>query len=583
MLTENIFLCLTKHNIMKSFIKVIFFNLFILSCDPANQNIDSQNFSVPEPVISDQLSITNPENARFKLTDISVMKNPSLKINDIIIFNDIEDIEQNKKRFNKVQLTITTHCLVDNQQVIIKDIKRKLRPAIPIIELLPEAVLLAQNTPSCGFSFTAKNPAGAEHHFEMPQLPITDYRSDRFITIIDNSKTDNKNKTPYLFMNKRKDYSVNTGHETAMDTLNLNCKHLSNSISLRSEQWLPFSAFSNKFKNKTIDQNPYQQCRVLGYNKDTLVAASKVFHLVYPHQPPYVSIDTINHDPDDFYADIMGDKEDNKSKDVEIDMYSYQINNPHSYPVTLWMNYRPGMELDLYSLYQEVNYNGMDYTESDKMYLPFYVSDDFNINLRNPIVEQGQATTENTDDGLLLKLQPHTKVKIPVSLTDSNLCKKAKTGDEVRWLGAIYTPPQDLKVYALDTRDESFSESKTELSIYRSKKPIALLTTGLEKKNSSDDTTPVLSNNLWFMESSCLQASRTRDKTFKTIEPLLELRRDNDDRGSFDIHWLEEPDPLLSSTYKEKIAETKTAILYYIDRKNPGTIYTDGMGGGSGE
>ena len=568
---------------MKNFIKIIFFNLFILSCHPKNNNIDSQNFSVPEPVVSDQLSINNQENTRFKLTDISVMKKPSLKINDSIIFSGIENTEQNKKRFNKVQLTIRTHCLIDNQQVIIKDFKRKLRPAIPIIELLPEEVLLAQNIPSCGFSFQAENPSGAIHHFEVPQLPITEHRSDRFITIIDELKTDNKNKNPYLFVNKRNDYSVNTGHETAMDILNLRCKNLSDSVSLRSEQWLPFSAFSNKLDNEIIDRNPYQQCRVLGYNEDTLVATSRVFYLVYPHQPPYVSIDTIDYNPDNFYGYVMGEKEEKKRKDVEIDMYSYQINNPHSYPVTLWINYQSGMDLDLYSLYQEVNYNGMDYTESDKMYLPFYVSDDFNINLRNIIVEQGHAIIENTDDGLLLKLQPHTKVKIPVFINESSLCKKAKTGDKIRWLGAIYTPPQDLKVYALDTRDESFSESKIELSISRSNRTITLLTTGLEKQNNSNDTTPVLSNNLWFMESSCLQASRTRDKTFKTIEPLLELRRDNDDRGSFDIHWLEEPNPLLSSDYKEKMAETKTAILYYIDRKHPGTIYTDGMGGGSGE
>ena len=313
MLTENIFLCLTRYIIMKNFIKIISFNFFILSCNPTNNNIDSQSFSIPEPIVSDQLSITNPENARFKLTDISVMEKPSLKINDSIIFSGLEDTEQNKKRFNKVQLTIKTHCLIDNQQVIIKNFKRKLRPAIPIIELLPEEVLLAQNTPSCGFSFQAENPAGAKHYFEVPQLPITEHRSDRFITIIDESKTANKNKNPYLFVNKRKDYSVNTGHETAMDTLNLNCKHLSDSISLRSEQWLPFSAFSNELNNEIIDQNPYQQCRVLGYNKDTLVATSKVFYLVYPHESPDVSIDIIDHNPaDNFYGYVMGEKEEKK-------------------------------------------------------------------------------------------------------------------------------------------------------------------------------------------------------------------------------------------------------------------------------
>ena len=264
-------------------------------------------------------------------------------------------------------------------------------------------------------------------------------------------------------------------------------------------------------------------------------------------------------------------------------MYSYQINNSHSYPVTLWINYQPGMELDLYSLYQEVNYNEMDYIGSDKIYLPFYVPDDFNINLRNIIVEQGQASTEHTDDGLFLKLQPHTKVKIPVFINESSLCKKAKTGDEIRWLGALYTFPQDLRVYALDTKDENFSEARTELNIEQSDRTITLLTSGLEKQNSNDNTTPILSNNLWFMESSCLQTSRNRDKTFKKMEPLLELRRDHDDRGSFDIHWLEEPEPSLSSIYKEKIAETKTAILYFINGEHPGAIHTDGMGGGSGE
>ena len=573
---------INQNTLMKNLIKITFFSFFILSCYPTNKHTaDSQNFSVPEPVVSDQLSISNQQKPRFKLTEISVIKKPFLKINDNIIFSGIGNIETNKERLKKVELAIRTHCLIDDQQVIIENYTRKLAPSIPIIELLPEEVLLGQNVPSCSFSFKAENPDGAKHYFEVPQLPITEHQSNHLITIMDTTKMNDKDKSPYVFVNRQDYYSLNTGHDRAMNTLNLKCKNLSDSISLRSEQWLPFSAFSNELDDETINKNPYQQCRILGYNEETLVATSKVFHLVYPHQPPYVSIETIDYNPDHFYGYAMGIKED--SKNVEMDMYSYNINNPHSYPVTLWMDYQPGMGLDLHSLYQEINYNGKDYTESDKMYLPFYVSNNFDVNLRNMIIERGHATAENTDNGLFLKLEPHTEIKIPVFINDSKLCKKAKTGDEIRWLGAIYTFPQDLRVYVLDNKDENFSEDRTELSIYRSDKTVTLLTSGLEKQNNNNNNRPVLSSNLWFMESSCLQSNRTRDKAFKIIEPLLELRRDNYDRGTFEIHWLEEPSSLLSSTYKDKIAQTKKAILYYIDDESPWAIHTDGLGGGTGE
>ena len=568
---------------MRYSIKIFFFSFFLFSCHPKNQNTsNSSNFSVPEPRVSDQLSISDPQKARFKLTEISVIKKPSLRVNDNIVFSGIKNIEENEDAFNKVKLQIKTHCLIDDQQVIIENYTRTFTPSIPIIELLPEEVLLSHNTPSCSFSFKAENPQGAKHYFTVPQLPITEHHAHRFITIIDTSKI-GKNNSPYLFVNKRKEYDISTGHETAMDTLNLKCHHLSDSVALRSEQWFPFSAFSNELDHEIIHQNPYQKCRILGYNQDILVAASQVFYLVYPHQPPYVSIETIDHNPDNFYNYVMGIKEDNKSEDVEMDMYSYKINNPHSYPVTLWMSYRPNMDLDIHSLYQEVNYNGMDYTEDDKMYLPFYVSNEFHINFRNIIVEQGQANAEYTDKGLFLELQPQSTVKIPVFISEDNFCKKAQTGDEVRWLGALYTFPRKLRVYVLDVKDKNFSESSIELNIHRSDETIKLLTSGLQKQNSDDDTLPILSSNLWFMESSCSQTSRNRDKTFRRMEPLLELRREHYNRGSFDVHWLAEPDPLLFSTYKEKITTTKTAILYYIDDKNPFAIHNDGMGGGTGE
>ena len=250
---------------------------------------------------------------RFRLTELGAVKEKFLKINDSIVFTGLE-----KESFAGVQLTVKTHCLFkpknqvskgaetgkpmrqENQEempkkkvelfeaplkVLIRQFEVELREAIPLIELLPFEVLLSQQArPTCGFSFKAVNKTGAAHHFELPNLPIVDYRESRFIQLFSKSgfKKREEHSPPYVLIDKISDYEIDTGTEEPMNRLDLICGSFSLSRALRPQQIVPFSffIFDEETKSQMRNKKSVQNCRIFGYKGKILVGVSSEFRLL---------------------------------------------------------------------------------------------------------------------------------------------------------------------------------------------------------------------------------------------------------------------------------------------------------------
>ena len=428
------------------------FLFFILLCacgktGDGNLHINSQHaggIGLPEPSIEGQTS-------RFKLTELAAVQERFLTINDSIVFTGLKEKIEKQESLKNVKLTVKSHCILNKETVLIKEFNKELNQSIPLIELLPEEVLLHQGDsyPSCGFSFKAENKEGAAHHFELPQLPIIDYTTGRFIQFFSSSMRMDES-FPYINMDNISDYWLDIGKQEPMDNLNLVCSDFSLSLNIRPQQFIPVSAFlfdqlKEKLRKEINEKRPIQTCRILGYVGKTLTGVSYMFYLRYSAPSLYVSIDDDLFEDKEaaFYFEFMrsngmGDKKERP----DVPLYSYSINNPHPYPVYILIeNYSErregGLLLDFYGLY---------YSRKGSFYALH--KDSFYLDSIKTL--RGQTAQKKTAVGTFIKLEPGSKIAFSVVLKETfGLCRaKNRENGEIHWLGGIVKYP-DLKIYQL--------------------------------------------------------------------------------------------------------------------------------------
>ena len=435
--------------------KVIFLCFFLLcSCGKIGDgklHISNQvedGIGLPEPTVGNRTP-------RFKLTQLAAVHEKFFTLNDSIVFTGLKEKMREKKSLRNVNLNIKSHCLLNKETVIIKQFSRKLDQSIPLIELLPEKVLLYQgnNYPSCGFSFKAENKVGSAHHFELPQLPIMDYKKSRFIQFFSASKRIDES-FPYLIMDSISDYWLDIGTQKPIDNLNLVCSNFSLSLQIRPQQFVPVSVFPfnqlrEKLKEEINKKKPVQTCRILGYMDKTLVGVSYVFYLHHSVPTLYVSIkdDLFKDKESSFYSEFMQLRSNGSVKEKKdrpnVALYSYSIRNSHPYPVYILIeNYKKRKDkellLDFYGLYYNSRKGG------------FYVLHDDSFYLDGIKTIRGQTFQKKVEDGTFIKLEPGSRIAFSVVLKKTfGLCKtKQKADEKIYWLGGIVKYP-DLKIYQL--------------------------------------------------------------------------------------------------------------------------------------
>ncbi len=506
--------------------------LFLPACNkksegpPGSQIHDSQpnTVTLPEPSIQG-------ETARFQLTKLAAVQERFLKLNDNIVFTGLEKKQlEDKSSFKDVNLHIKTHCILNQKKVVIREFNKPLQESIPLIELLPKEVLLYQvNTPSCGFSFKAQNKEGSAHHFELPQLPIINHTANRFIELFNSS---GKIKEPflYVFMNKISDYWLDTGTQEQIDAVNLICDDFSLSLSIRPQQFIPFSAFplnelNTQIKQKVTQSNHQQQCRIFGYKKNILTGVSSVFHLLYPQPPLHVKIEDSLFEHEEkqqsFYFEIMQADGRHKEDRPDIPLYSYVIENPHPYPVYILIeNYKKRKEELL------LNFYGLYYKTGES----FYVWHDDIMQLSGVQLIKGENIQIHTiEEGHLIKLTPRSRIRFTVILNERfRLCSTVR--NKSHWLGAVIRFP-DLKIYQLVSDQVNpvlMSQNILHQLDTHSGESFNILTDYL-----TGDLARNTFSHVWFRQGIC-------DGTIvaDTIDPVIELYRNFKVRP-LKIRWIE--------------------------------------------
>ena len=430
---------------------IFLFLIFLCACGGTgngNLRIDSQGgegIGLPEPSIAGQTP-------RFKLTELAAVQEQFLTINDNIVFTGLREQMEEQKSLKNVRLAVKSHCLLNEDTVLIKEFNKALKPSIPLIELLPEEVLLHQGDhyPSCGFSFKAENKKGAAHHFELPQLPIMDYTKSRFIQFFSSSMKIDES-FPYISMDNVADYWLDIGEQAPIDNLSLVCSDFSLSLRIRPQQFIPVSAFlfdqlKEKFIRKINRERPIQTCRILGYVGKVLTGVSYMFYLRYSAPPLRVSIDDdlFEDKESSFYFEFMrADGKGDKKDRPDIPLYSYSIRNSHPYPVYILIeNYkeREGgwLILDFYGLYYSNRTGG------------FYSSHDDSFYLGSIKTLDGQTAQKRTEVGTFIKMEPKSEIAFSVILKHMfGLCRTKRIDkSEIHWLGGVVKYP-DLKIYQL--------------------------------------------------------------------------------------------------------------------------------------
>ncbi|MYE07132.1 MAG: hypothetical protein F4X95_00010 [Oligoflexia bacterium] len=424
--------------------------LFALACQNRGSQMqqDSERGKKTNPP-----SVTLPEpdvgtnGSRFKLTELAAAEKKIFQINDTIVFTGLEEQMKKQEFLKEVKLRVKLHCIFDMEQVLIKEFTRELQASIPLIELLSQEALLPQksNYPSCGFSFKAEHKGGAAHHFELPPLPIVDYDSPRFIQLWDSlGKIDDSFN--YVFIDELSRYWLDTGEQEPMNDLQLVCSDFSLSLPIRPQQFIPFSAFSfdsleESILEKVHKENPVQLCRIFGYKASTLVGVSSVFHLMYPQPSLRVDIDDdlFKNKEQSFYFAIM-EPDGIKVKEPRPDfpIYTYSINNPHSYPVHILIENYEERELNLqyYGLYHRAGRS-------------FYSRTKELFSLGSIYTVNGQSAQNKTEKGTIIKLEPKSEISFSALLTEPFwLCRNSRDGTLTHWLGTVVLFP-DLKIYQL--------------------------------------------------------------------------------------------------------------------------------------
>lgn len=481
--------------------------------------IDSQKgngIGIPEPSIVDQTT-------RFKLTKLAAVHEKFLTVNDNIVFTDLKEQMKEHKSLTEVKLKVKSHCLLNKERVLIREFTKELVPSIPLIELLPEEVLLYEgdNYPSCGFSFKAENKAGSAHHFELPQLPIMGYRENRFIKFFSSYQKINES-FPYISMDSIDDYYMDLGEQKPIDNLSLICSDFDLSLPIRPQQFIPFSAFlfdqlEEKLQKKIKKQRPIQTCRIFGYVDKTLTGVSYIFYLRYSAPYLFVSIedDLFEGKESSFYFEFMqSDGKGDKKNRQNIPLYSYSIRNSHPYPVYILIeNYskrkgkRRELLLDFYGLYYNSQIGGFYSSHEDEFYLGSIKT------LR------GQTAQEKTEMGTVIKLESQSEIAFSVILKKSfGLCRTRKSvNEQTYWLGGIVKYP-DLKIYQLvSDKVESIPLAQNIWQQLDTKagRGFSILTNYL-----TDGAEREKFDHLWFKQGIC-----SRKIVADTNDPIIELYR----------------------------------------------------------
>ena len=486
-----------------------------------NPSTDPDVVALPEPSVVEQNS------ARFKLTQLSAVPEKFFKINDNIVFTGLDKQMQEEKFLKDVKLKIKTHCIVNKDEVLIQEFTRTLSQSIPIIELLPiSALSQTEAYPSCGFSFKAEHKGGAAHHFNLPPLPIMDHTQSRFIKIEDSSE---KMSTafPYVLMETINNYWMDIGNQEPINRLNLICDDFSIALSFRPQQFIPLSAFpfknlTEEIKETVKNKNHNQQCRVFGYRNKTLVGVSSIFHLLYPRSPLsiYVDDDVLSEEEKyHFFFKIMHFDGSEKEDRPDIPIYSYNIKNPHPYPVHILIEDYKERELywNIYGLYY-----------SRESGISFYERHEDMFTLDGIQTTEGKTAQKQTDKGILITMEPGSQITFNTVLTNEfDLCT-LEYNEHLIYLGAVVRYP-DLKIYQLisDQLDAIPLEQNIQHQLNnRAGRGFTIVTSHLREGFEKKFRAP-----LWFRQGLCY-----RDYLIaKPQDPIIELYG----RGRVRHRWID--------------------------------------------
>ena len=443
---------------------------------------------LPEPTVGTPV--------RFKLTKLSTANHKALKLNDNIVFTGLEDTST-----NGVSITVKSHCIISEKQVIIKEYKRRMTNKIPLIEILPKEVLLHKgvNLPSCGFSFKAKNQAGSAHHFELPQLPIENHLKTHALEIKKESKT---HTDPFfnIFMKDIALYNLNKGVDNKISTLKLICDDFELPLDIfLNQQFVPLSAFpyddlSQEIQDKVYKENPVQMCRILGYKALTakeeensarqkiLEGVSTFFKLVFPikpfiiHQKQHMQSDGETHaffkllSREYKWQTELNIKRINKKLDNKIDrepnlFYIVVIKNTRSYPVPFFIktpeatvqNSSANSKTPSIKVIQGagiINTYNMYYIENSNSSYNIYKASQAHYAVQVRSIKKGISITK-TEEGEVILLNPSGELHLSILLkTAPDMCEhhiasqQVITTHKLHWLGFLFKYPE-LNIFEL--------------------------------------------------------------------------------------------------------------------------------------
>ncbi len=422
--------------------------------DITKANDPSPPVELPEPSVG---ANTSPTDSRFKLTELSAINDKFIKITENIIFSGIE--KKITVPFDEISMKIKSHCILntaeEQEKVVIREYDRKLTAVIPLIEILPVEVLRHKGTspPTCGFSFKATNKEGSAHHFELPQLPIVDYSSARSFSLI-NVSEQSEEPLVHLFSDRLTHYMLNTGPENPVQKLDFVCDDFSLPLLTRQQQFIPVPAFPfNSLSEETITkiraQNPFQDCRILGYNNNTLKGVSAFFKLVYPAKRPIYIQKTNNpewtYNGDFFHAQMVDSDGELKKNPPDTPLYSITISNHNLYPVSIFIQDQEKRDLPSYSFYQTSHETKKGSPIGWAGYT-HYDDDTVSFSLNRLEIKAGEALIRETREGTLVTMQAHSHVQLSVILNEvpymCHVRKKYKGARFVRWIGTVFEYPE---------------------------------------------------------------------------------------------------------------------------------------------
>ena len=553
---------------------------------------------LPEPSIGDP--------SRFKITELSTIDHKIFKLKDNITFTHLNNITT-----NEVTISIKSHCIIHEKKVIIKEYNRPLTAQIPLIEILPQEVLLHQgvNAPSCGFSFKAVNRSGSAHHFELPQLPIENYRKSHSLEI---NQAGGTLKEPFsnVFMEDLTTYHLNKGVNNKISYLHLICDDFEIPLEVfEQEQFVPISAFaydslSQETTTRIQKERPVQICRILGYKKPTkaqpiLTGASAFFKLMYPIKPLLVyqkpNIELYQY-PDRYFEQISqysGQTIDFKKvtkylrknttdqKTILNLLYSVVIRNNRSYPVPVFIKNKEQTPINQTDLSDQKpilirKLKGPNITSANTMYF-IKERSNYSIFKTSPVqyqvqissIQNGKTLTKNTDGEVIL-LNPSGELKLSVLLkTAPDMCRRdlfplTTKLKELRWMGTLFKYPE-LDIFELarvETNTIPLSGNiaqKINTTSFADSPHLMIFS----RENLTEHIALNREDYLWFLESDCFKGPDIDlyNKAFISFVATPKDSSEEEEFNNWSAHW-EEPHTFNKKEYESRRRNTLRSFKY---------------------